>query len=248
MMSEIKIKHKYTSGMDKTYEGFSKLLVEMAYEKNYDRRAAKSRGDTDMDVDALAAEKEERQQQQHAARQAELEADDYGENVGYTDAEWVEYEKGPQDELNWLGARGGKQGKGKGKKGKGKDKDRNAKGKGYGGGQWQGKGKGSSTGCTWCGSEEHWRADCDKLKKHKTDMDADRKRQGLPAFVPRPRAVNSLDPEERHKTMVRFMRSLAPCVTVAMTTGIATFSRLHPEKIYVLVLARLGRRRELWVF
>ena len=44
MMSEIKIKHKYTSGMDKTYEGFSKLLVEMAYEKNYDRRAAKSRG------------------------------------------------------------------------------------------------------------------------------------------------------------------------------------------------------------
>ena len=51
MMSEIKRKHnKYTSGMDKTYEGFSKLLVEMAYEKNYDRRAAKSRGDTDMEL------------------------------------------------------------------------------------------------------------------------------------------------------------------------------------------------------
>ena len=25
MMSEIKIKHKYTTGVDKTYEGFSKL-------------------------------------------------------------------------------------------------------------------------------------------------------------------------------------------------------------------------------
>ena len=107
----------------------------MAYEKNYDRRAAKSRGDTDMDVDALAAEKAEQQD-----RHAELEAADnrdYGEDVDYTDAEWVEYEKGLQDELNWLGARG-KQGKGKGKsdrrKGKGKGKD--VKGKGYGGGQW----------------------------------------------------------------------------------------------------------------
>ena len=29
MMSEIKIKHKYTTGMDKTYEGFSKLLIKM---------------------------------------------------------------------------------------------------------------------------------------------------------------------------------------------------------------------------
>ena len=29
MMSEIKIKHKCTTGVDKTYEGFSKLLVEM---------------------------------------------------------------------------------------------------------------------------------------------------------------------------------------------------------------------------
>ena len=148
MMSEIEIKHKYNSGMDKTYEGFSKLLVEMAYEKNYDRRAAKSLGDTDMDVDALAAEKEERQQQ-HAARQAELEAEDhrdYGEDVEYTAEERVEYEKGLQDELNRLGTRGGKQGKGKGKNGKGKGKDRNAKGTGYGGGQWQGKGKGA--GCT----------------------------------------------------------------------------------------------------
>ena len=47
------------------------------------------------------------------------------------------------------------------------------------------------------GGENHWRADCEKLKKHKAEMDADRKRKGLPAFVPRPRAVYALDPEER---------------------------------------------------
>ena len=41
--SDIKIKHNYTSGQDKSYEGFSKLLLEMAHEKTYDRRAAKFR-------------------------------------------------------------------------------------------------------------------------------------------------------------------------------------------------------------
>ena len=43
--------------MDNTYEGFSKLLLEMAHDKTYDRRAAKGRGESDMDVDALAAKK-----------------------------------------------------------------------------------------------------------------------------------------------------------------------------------------------
>ena len=57
VMFEIKIKHKYTTGMDKTYEGFSKLLLEMALQKTYDRRAAKGRGESDMDVDALITEK-----------------------------------------------------------------------------------------------------------------------------------------------------------------------------------------------
>ena len=37
------------------------------------------------------------------------------------------------------------------------------------------------------------------MKKHKVDMDADRKKRGLPAFVPRPRSVNSLEPEERRQ-------------------------------------------------
>ena len=74
-MQDIKIKHTHTTGADKSYEGFSKLLLEMANEKVYDRRAAKSRGESNMDVDARAAEK--------SARQAELEAadkNDYGED------------------------------------------------------------------------------------------------------------------------------------------------------------------------
>ena len=130
MMSEIKIKHKYTVGVDKTYEGFSKLLVEMANEKVYDRRAARGRGESDMDVDALAAEKLQ-QQADWEAQQRELAAADQrdycndGAHPDYTDAEWVEYEKGLQDELNWLGGRG----KGKGK---GSNKGDRCKGKGKG--------------------------------------------------------------------------------------------------------------------
>ena len=61
MMSDIKIKHKHTAGFDNTYDGFSRLLLEMADEKVCDRCAATGRGDFDMDVDALAAEKAARQ-------------------------------------------------------------------------------------------------------------------------------------------------------------------------------------------
>ena len=57
MMQDINIMHKYMTGSDKSYEGFSRLLIEMANEKTYDRRAAKSCGENDMDLDALAAEK-----------------------------------------------------------------------------------------------------------------------------------------------------------------------------------------------
>ena len=96
MMSEIKFKHKYTTGMDKIYSGFSRLLLEMADEKAYDRRAAKGRGENDMDLDELAAEKLQ-QQADWEARQAELAAADQrdygndGAHPDYTDAEVVEY-------------------------------------------------------------------------------------------------------------------------------------------------------------
>ena len=59
--------------MGKTYEGFSKLLLEMANEKTYDRRAATGRGESDMDVDALAAGTLQ-QQADWQAWQAELAA------------------------------------------------------------------------------------------------------------------------------------------------------------------------------
>ena len=104
--------------MDKTNDVFFKLLLEMAHEKIYDRRTARGRGGSDMDVDALAAEKLQ-QQADWETKQRELAAADqrdYGSDGAahpkYTDAEWVDYEKGLQDELNWLGARG--KGKGKG--------------------------------------------------------------------------------------------------------------------------------------
>ena len=39
----------------------------MAHEKTYDRRAAKGRGESDMDVDALVTAKSEEQQSRQAA-------------------------------------------------------------------------------------------------------------------------------------------------------------------------------------
>ena len=82
LMSEIKIKHKYTSGPDKSYEGFSRLLIEM--ERTYDRRAAKGRGENDMDLDTLASERAEQQ----SAPQAE-EEDEYGEDRDYSAAKLI---------------------------------------------------------------------------------------------------------------------------------------------------------------
>ena len=72
----------------------------MAHEKLHDRRAAKGRGESDMDVAALAAEKAEQQ-----AQQREAEAADYSEDKEYTEAEWLEWEAQLRDELNWLGQR-----------------------------------------------------------------------------------------------------------------------------------------------
>ena len=74
MMSEIKIKHKYTSVHDKSYEGFSRLLIEMANERTYDRRAAKGRGENDMDLDALAGEKERQHEEEERRQGPEQEA------------------------------------------------------------------------------------------------------------------------------------------------------------------------------
>ena len=45
------------------------------------------------------------------------------------------------------------------------------------------------------------RADWEKLKKHKSDMDADRKKRGLPAFLPRPRGVSLLEVDDRQEDL-----------------------------------------------
>ena len=56
MIPEIKIRHKYTRGGSKGYDGFSRILIQLANEKVYDRRAAKGRGENDMDTDAVDTE------------------------------------------------------------------------------------------------------------------------------------------------------------------------------------------------
>ena len=79
LMQDIKVRHKYAVGEEKLYPGFSKILIEMANGRTYDRQASK--GKNDMDVDAIEAEKAARQAA--FARQAEYEkADrkDYGKD------------------------------------------------------------------------------------------------------------------------------------------------------------------------
>ena len=102
-LDDIKLRHKYAQGEDKTYAGFSRILIELANEKRYEAKHV--RGKDDMDVDALGSE--------HRTQE-------YPE---YTETDAVEYETWLQEELNWLGAKGkgkGKGGKGGGSKGAGK--------------------------------------------------------------------------------------------------------------------------------
>ena len=56
MIQEIKIRHKCTVGESKGYDGFSRILIELANEKVYDRRAASRRGENDMDTDLVDPE------------------------------------------------------------------------------------------------------------------------------------------------------------------------------------------------
>ena len=91
----------------------------------------------------------------------------------YTQEQWEEWENYSaecQATVDWVG-------KGKGKKG-----SKGFKGKGSKGGKG-GKGK-----CNWCYEDGHHKKDCKKFEQWKKDKDAERKRQGLPPFKPRPRA------------------------------------------------------------
>ena len=70
-MQDIKVRHKYAVGEEKQYPGFSKILIEMANERTYDRQIAKGRND--MDVDAIEAEKAAQQ-----AAYTEVDSRDHG--------------------------------------------------------------------------------------------------------------------------------------------------------------------------
>ena len=117
----MKISHKYTVGDSKGYEGFSRILIELANEKVHDKRADKVRGVNDIDTDAVDTEV------------SHLEHPDYAEKEN-SEQEFMGYEAKFQGELNWLGTC-----KIKGQGGKG-----NGKGSGKGG-------KGGKPGaCVWC--------------------------------------------------------------------------------------------------
>ena len=123
-----------------------------------------------MDVDALNAENAER------AERAEKEFYDaayWGEGGGEADPYYYP--------VDWMG-KGGKGGKKGGKGGKKGGK--------------KGWGKFSATACNFCGKEGHKRAECRTLAKWKAEMDEERKKKGLPAFVPYSRPVAAVDPEK----------------------------------------------------
>ena len=160
------ILYKYRMGSDKNYQKFSQNLVEFSIESRYEARRA---GGNDMDVDALAragiiteAQKSDPNSDHH---------DDY-----YTEEQWALYENelngkmaAAQEELNWLG-KGGSKGGAKGKGGKGKG----------------GPGKGGALiSCLWCGKAGHMKKECRAFAKWKEDKDAERLKNGQPAYVPR---------------------------------------------------------------
>ena len=106
-----------------------------------------------------------------------------GENRGEEDweAQVAKIRADAEAHISWLGNGAG------GRKGKGK-------GKGGGGGGYKGKGKGGR--CNWCDGEDHFKKDCPLLLKYKKDKDEERKRKGMPPFVPRSRngkGINDLD-------------------------------------------------------
>ena len=165
-IDEVKLKHKYAQGVDKTYAGFTRILIELANEKRYDNRN-KTRGKDDMDVDALARQKREDQRQGDDDEYGPADEDD----DEYDEEECREYADWLQEEISWLGA------KGKGKKGKGKGKGKGPTGPSSGKG-------GSADFCLWCKRTGHLKADCREFAKWKDDKDKQRAKDGKPPCVP----------------------------------------------------------------
>ena len=117
MYQDIKLRYKYNIGKNKNYDGFSRIFIELANEKSYDRRAAKGRGENDMDTDLVE-------------REAPMRNEPRDEHPDYTEQEWVDWEAELQEELNWVGTRKGGKGNGKGARENGKGKGKAGKGSG----------------------------------------------------------------------------------------------------------------------
>ena len=83
LLADIKLRHKYTTGDAKLYDGVSRILIELVNERVYDSRAAKVWGANDMDVDPVDADSKH---------------PDYAEKE-YTEQEYVDYETKFQEEL-----------------------------------------------------------------------------------------------------------------------------------------------------
>ena len=138
-IDEVKLKHKYAQGVDKTYAGFSRILIELADEKRHEIDS-RGRGKDDMNVDALARQK----------RDEEYEPTE--EEYEFTEEENREYGEWLQEEISWLGAKG---------KGRGKGKNRGGKNGGGKGPTGAGNGKGASADlCHWCKKPGHVKSDC----------------------------------------------------------------------------------------
>ena len=167
--TEIRSRWKWSESKD--IMKFLQEVIEFSNEIKHEyAHAHRGKGPAPMDVDALNAENAER------AERAEKEFYDaayWGEGGGEADPYYYP--------VDWMG-KGGKGGKKGGKGGKKGGK--------------KGWGKFSATACNFCGKEGHKRAECRTLAKWKAEMDEERKKKGLPAFVPYSRPVAAVDPEK----------------------------------------------------
>ena len=141
--------YKYRMSPEKDYFRFSRQLIEFGTERRYEARRS---GGNDMDVDALANVEGDRSKLVPLCPPCEPQ---------YTAELWKGYEAQLQEELNWLGNRGGGKGKGKGKTNGNAD-----------------AGKGGTSRCLWCEKTGHFKKDCRAFAAWKAAKDEERKDEG----------------------------------------------------------------------
>ena len=103
-LDEVRMRHRTARPEDKNYRMFSKVLIEIATQKNYD--AARAKDPDAMDLGDVSPGTGYEPVEPGQDWQPE-----------YTDQEWADNEEHLQEELNYLGQRKGNKGGGKGGKG-----------------------------------------------------------------------------------------------------------------------------------